>query len=162
MTSIAIIVALIANYGTILFTGVAEKRATHWINHYEISVPASYRIRNLAPPVDDFELYEIVPVGRRSPHLMLYFGNHPAFPRLKWSTPAIVETQSGRTSKEYSYSTEKRQMEGLIVFDGLSYKDSGGSPFTCIHYFAVDVKANEWLDFASIVESIRVAKVHLD
>lgn len=157
-----IVVAVVAIYAEMQLVDAAQERTTYSINHYDIDISAGYRIGHLERPVDDFDLYEVRPLGRNSPRLLLYFGNHPRFPRLKWSTAAVVASKDGETTKTYSFSEKYPQIEGLMTFDGLTYKDSGASPFTCVHYFATGLTDATARAFDEIVKSIRVSKRHLD
>jgi hypothetical protein len=131
------------------------------MNHYDLDLPAGYAVKDITPPLADFELYEISG-SRAGARLGLYFGNHPQFPKYEWAGPPRSESKKGRTSQQYPYSSKERRMEGRIMFDGLSYKTTAHSPYTYAHYFATDVNADEARIFEEIVRSIRVARPHLD
>lgn len=156
------VLAAVASYVQVMPLAAAPDHTPQSINHYEVDIPAGYEIQNVTPPRADFDLYEVHHDGKRAGILTLYFGNFPGFPELKWPGPPHVQVRHGATFKMYPYSRGSRQMEGLIMFGGLTYKKSPGSPFSLIHYRAKDIEDNEARDFAAIIKSIRVSKQHLD
>jgi hypothetical protein len=67
-----------------------------------------------------------------------------------------------KTTKAYPYDVRQRRFEGLMIFDGTTYRNTPFSPFMEVHYFSADVSKADARDFETIVQSIRVARAHLE
>ena len=130
-------------------------------NHFAIEIPATYVAKNVTPRMADFQLYEVVSGDGRS-RCTLYFGNHPAFPKLKWSNPPIEERHKGVVVKEYGYTPEERRIEGLLRFSGLAYGGTDESPFSMVHYVSENLEPAQAQSFMRMVGSIVVVKRRLD
>jgi hypothetical protein len=141
--------------------GSATRTMTHSINHYDVDVPDTFTIRDVSPEMADFQFYEVARKNGQGGKLGLYFGNHSGFPKLKWDASPVSSGAGATTRKEFPYSAEKRQMEGLLTFRGLRYMGSSSTPFSLIHYFARDIGEDDAKVFGAIVQSIRVARTEL-
>ena len=128
-------------------------------NHYSIEIPAGYVVKDVSPPMMDFDLYQLVD-GRGKARCGLYFGNAPQFPFYKWGSKSPVESrEAGRMKKAFQSST---RMEGVLEFSGLTYKTTPYTPFSMIHYFADGLSADDIKAFSAMVNSIHVTKKHLE
>ena len=130
------------------------------VTHYDLDVPDAYSLHDVSPPQSDFALY-VVESKTSHAKLGLYFGNSPGFPKLKWEGALVTTSSTNKTSKDFPYRVQKRQLEGLMTFTGLRFRSSRMTPFSSIHYFASDVNSDDGKAFTGIVQSIRVARATL-
>lgn len=128
------------------------------VEHYGIEVPAGYVLKDVSPKMMDFDLYALTEKRTGKVKCTLYVGNHPAFPKLRWSGKPVETRQSGGTRKEFRSSD---RVEGLMTFLDVTYKDSGGSPFQTIHYLADHLRAPDLEVVTAMLDSISVAKKEL-
>jgi hypothetical protein len=136
----------------------SARGAVQVVEHYAIEVPADYTLKDVSPKIMDFDLYALAEKRTGIVKCTLYVGNAPAFPKLRWSGKPTESTQNLGTKKEYRSSD---RIEGLMTFQGLTYKDSAGSPFTSLHYFADHLSAADLKVVAAMVGSISIAKKDL-
>jgi hypothetical protein len=151
--------------------GVAAKEGRMDVNkperrvfrHYSVEIPDEFVLERVSRPFMDFDLYRIV---AKTPNKILgelFFGNHPAFPHLLW--PGMVakeKTEKGGTTKEFPFDPARGQMEGMMCFPGLTYKDIEYSPWTCVYYYAAEINSDEAAEMNNMIKSIRVVKPHVD
>jgi hypothetical protein len=128
------------------------------VEHYGIEVPAGYILKDVSPKQMDFDLYALADTRTGSVKCTLYFGNAPAFPKLRWSGKPTESRQHGASRKEFRSSD---RIEGLMNFDGLSYKGVPASPFESVHYFADHLSTADVKLVATMVDSITIAKKDL-
>jgi hypothetical protein len=127
-------------------------------NHYAIKIPAGYVVKDVSPPMMDFDLYQLVD-GKGTVKCGLYFGNAPRFPIYGWGSKSPVDSgDASRMKKAYQSST---RMEGVIEFSGLTYKGLPATPFSKIHYFADRLSADDVKALSAMVDSIRVVEKDL-
>jgi hypothetical protein len=144
-------------------TGPKVEARSCTIEHYELTIPPGYALKNLSREASDFEFFSIYAADDQEREMSLYVGLNPAFPKYHWSAAALKETkEDGVAREEYGYAPGSRMMEGLLTFKGLTYQDWSRSPFRYIHYFARDIGADTAKAFASIVRSIKVVKPHVE
>jgi hypothetical protein len=136
----------------------ADGRVVQQVEHYAIEVPAGYVLKDVSPKMMDFELYALTEKRTGKAKCTLYVGNQPAFPKLRWSGKPVESRQSGGTRKEFRSSD---RVEGLMTFQDVTYKDSGGSPFQTIHYFAEHLSAPDMTVLAAMLDSITVTRKEL-
>jgi hypothetical protein len=130
------------------------------VTHYSIEIPLGYEARDVSPPMMDFDLYSITRRGSKRVACTLYFGNHPQFPKLRWPSQKPVETKSDkRTTKAFQRSDA---IEGLIEFSGLTYKSSGHTPWTLIHYFCDGLDELAVRHMVGMISSIKVVQPHVE
>jgi hypothetical protein len=130
------------------------------VAHYSIEIPLGYEARDVSPPMMDFDLYSVTRQGSKRAACTLYFGNHPQFPKLRWWGRKPVETKSDRrTTKAFQRSDA---IEGVVEFSGLTYKSSGHSPWTLIHYFCDGLDEAEIRDMLGMIGSIKVVQPHVE
>ncbi len=129
------------------------------IEHYAIAVPAGYVLKDVSPKLMDFDLYALADQRTGSVKCTLYVGNHPAFPKFRWSGRPTESGRSGGTRKEFR---SPDRVEGLMNFSGVTYKNTPGSPFETIHYFADHLSAHEMKVVTAVLDTIRIAKPHLE
>jgi hypothetical protein len=128
-------------------------------NHYAIEIPAGYVVKDVSPPMTDFDLYQLID-GKGKVKCGLYFGNAPKFPTYKWGSKLPVETRdASRAKKAFQSST---RMEGVLKFSGLTYKTTPDTPFSMIHFFADGLSTDEIKAFSAMVDSIHVVQKHLE
>jgi hypothetical protein len=138
--------------------GLSEKK----INHYSLQIPHDYRMRDITPPMMDFELYEVHKVGNPKVKFDIYFGNNPSFPKFKWKEESLNSTKDNCSTKVFKYRKSDGAIEGLLSYSGLSYKGSNQSPYTTIHYFASGLSEKEADVLLGIISSIKVVKPNLN
>jgi hypothetical protein len=112
-------------------------------------------LKDVSPKLMDFDLYALAEKRSGSVRCTLYFGNAPAFPRLRWSGRPTESRQNGGTRKEFR---SPDQVEGLMAFEGLSYKGAPMAPFEDVHYFADHLNAADMKVVSAMVDSISVAR----
>jgi len=137
----------------------ASGAAVQVIEHYAIEVPPGYALKDASPQLMDFDLYALTDQRTGAVKCTLYFGNAPQFPKLRWSGRPVETKQGGGTRREFR---SPERIEGLLTFEGLSYKNVPFSPFESIHYFADHLSAAEPKAVAAMVDSVRVAKKKLE
>ncbi|HEY0711934.1 MAG TPA: hypothetical protein VGF45_04625 [Polyangia bacterium] len=138
--------------------GVAQSTKKHTINHYSVELPASYRLKDITPKLMDFGLYAVVGRQDGKVRCTLYFGNHPDFPSKRWAGAPVATRDGWRTRKEFR---DANRIEGVIAFEGLSYKGSSGTPYSKIHYLAERVRPADQPLLLSMLDSIAVENPHL-
>ena len=141
--------------------GVSAPTATSiTVEHYLIEIPANYEVENLQPR-SDFDLYRVRHKRWWGGHCILYFGNFPSFPQLRWASHERVAARvEDRTTTAFQ---RPGAIEGLIEFSGLSYKDSkASSPFRFIHYLCDGLDEVEMKDLLGMVSSIKVVRPYVD
>jgi hypothetical protein len=129
------------------------------VEHYAIEVPAGHVLKDVSPKLIDFDLYALTDTHTGRVKCTVYFGNAPSFPELRWSGRPTESKQSTGTRKEFRGPD---RIEGLMTFHGLSYKRTPFSPVGSIHYFADHLTAGDVKLVATMVDSITVAKKHLE
>lgn len=152
---IAILALVLAAASTMPGTGPVVQV----VEHYGIEVPAGYVLKDVSPRMTDFSLYALTEKRTGKVSCTLYVGNHPDFPKLRWSGKPVKARQSGGTRKEFRSSD---QIEGLMTFPDVTYRGSEGSPFQTIHYFADHLRALDMKAVTAMVDSISVAKKDLE
>lgn len=138
----------------------SNARATECIviNHYRIKLLPGYALRDVTPPMADFELKEIYKAKDRGKKVTVYFGNAPSFPTYNWGNSLPSVEQSKGTKKWFDYEAGHGALEGLSVFHGLSYRGSSQSPYTQVHYFGEGLDEETAAQLKEIVSSIKVVK----
>jgi hypothetical protein len=130
------------------------------IAHYSIEIPAGYEVKDVSPPMTDFELYRVTRHGREKLGCGLYFGFAPKFPQLQWSGQPEQTKGDKRSTRAFQRSGA---IEGLIEFSGLTYKNSRiGSPFRMIHYACDRLDEGAARDMLKMIASIKVTRAQLD
>ena len=129
------------------------------VEHYAIEVPAGYVLKDVSPKLMDFDLYALADQRTGTVKCTLYVGNHPAFPKFRWRGKPIESGRNGETRKEFRSSD---RVEGVMNFSGVTYKNTPGSPFETIHYFADHLNAHEMQVLTALLDSIHIARAHLE
>jgi hypothetical protein len=127
--------------------------------HYSIEIPAGYEARHV-PVRADFDLSQVGRRGSSKVSCGFYLGNFSQFPQGHWGRRKPLETRGeNRTTTTFQCPGT---LEGLITFSGLSYKKSGDSPWTTVHYFCDDLDESGMKDMLGMVDSIKVVRPHVD
>jgi hypothetical protein len=151
----------IAGGGTALEAANNEgRRSAPMAGHFSVEMPNDLVLKDVSLPATDYAMYQVV-TKQAKVLLVLYAGNFSGFPTLAWPRVAIESREEGKTTREFPFDAARGWMEGEICFSGLTYQHLP-SPYTCVHYSAVDINAEQAVELSRIIKSIKVAKAHLD
>lgn len=130
------------------------------VKHYEIRVPKGYILKNVKPPLADFDQVQISSAADASQKFDIYIGNHPSFPIFTWGAD-LPGSGSVLVEKLYSYRESDGAFEGLLIYTNISY-NGYESPFSRLHYFGKGVRRASAAEFQKIVSSIKIVRPDLE
>ena len=139
-------------------TPASAHHVVHVVQHYRVEVPAGYVLKDLSPKQKDVRLYALADTRTGSVKCRFFLGHLPKFPKLRWSGKPTESRQSGGSRKEFRAAD---RIEGLMNFDGLSWKGYPMSPFGWIYYVGDHLSASEVKLVATMMDSISVIKKDL-